>query len=154
MAYCIGRSGLLPLLFIAVLNPLNGLSAQTPCPDEGLGVQLQISATTGSNLDCGSGAIAILPPGTIPGTNQQVAHCPTWINVAPAYMTKKSPKVGYKITGTQNLSGVMTIYDCNTTYILWIFPWDTTCRVKSSGAFGGYIHHTAEAVCTAPPPGN
>jgi hypothetical protein len=151
MVYGIRKMGL--LLFLAVLGSLSKLCAQTPCPAEGLGTLREKSATIGQSLDCGSGAISIIPTGLIPGTTQTVTVCPTFINVAPAYMPK-TPKVGYKITGTQNFMGVMTIYDCGTTYLLLIFPWDTTCNVVSNSAFGGYIHHTSEAVCTAPPPGN
>ncbi len=134
----------------ATVGPIGLLSAQAPpCPDEGMGTQVDSKFDIGPDLLCGGSVINITPPLSISG-GQTLKKCPAFINFEPAYMFKKT-KVGFRITGTRAMTGYLVLYNCETSYFFFMFPWDKKCNVASQTPFGSFISHISEAVCPVTP---
>ena len=129
--------------------PVTALSAQDDsCAHEGLGSQIASDYEVGPDLLCGGGVVNLAPPLSLPG-RQALSKCPAFVNFEPAYVSKRT-KPGSRITVTRPLTGYLVLYNCETSYLLFMFPWDKKCNVASQTPFGSFLSHIGEELCQRP----
>ena len=145
------RRSILFLFALLATTPLaigDRTAAQAPaCPDEGMGLQVASNFEVGPDLLCGGSVINIRPPLKMSG-GPSLTSCPAFINFEPAYISKKT-KVGFQVTSSRPMTGYLVLYDCETSYLFFMFPWDKKCNVASQTPFGAFMSHDSEAPCQA-----
>lgn len=125
---------------------IRSLSAQdNSCAHEGVGRQIASDYEVGPDLLCDGGVVNLTPPLSIPG-RQSLSKCPAFVNFEPAYVAKRT-KPGFRVTATRPLTGYLVLYNCETSYFLFMFPWDKKCNVASQTPFGSFLSHTGEGLC-------